>query len=260
MVTVPQSLLKLTKLAKPKATHSASPDPFQGDHNKAFVLRLSPPPPLHSPTPDPCWYHFMWYYTPPSLGSCAEQTVLSHCSSPDRLALSYLKFSYFLNDFFMWTIFKTLYWICYNIALFFLYFGVFCCCCFSHKAYRIIVPWPRIKPALPALEGKVPNTAPPGKSLKFSIKHLLVEHKSLLSHSHHTPHPPPTRWQKTWVASSLSCFSKRKTNSYDGKKNPRHADASLILCILEKIYLKWPTFVTAWFKGKALVHSLWKIH
>ena len=125
MVTVPQSLLKLTKLAKPKATHSASPDPFQGDHNKAFVLRLSPPPPLHSLTPDPCWYHFMWYYTPPSLGSCAEQTVLSHCSSPDRLALSYLKFSYFLNDFFMWTIFKTLYWICYNIALFFFIFWGF---------------------------------------------------------------------------------------------------------------------------------------
>ena len=48
--------------------------------------------------------------------------------------------------------------MCYNIA------SVFMFCFFHHEACGILVPWPGIKPATLALEGKVLTTGPPGKS------------------------------------------------------------------------------------------------
>ena len=35
---------------------------------------------------------------------------------------------------------------------------------FSHKTYGISVPRPGIEPILPALEGEIPTSGPPGKS------------------------------------------------------------------------------------------------
>ena len=37
-------------------------------------------------------------------------------------------------------------------------------CSFGHKACGILVPWPGIEPAPPALEGQVLTTGPAGKS------------------------------------------------------------------------------------------------
>ena len=54
--------------------------------------------------------------------------------------------------------FKSLYWICYSIV------SVLCFIFFGHKAYGNLAPWPGNKPTRPVLEGKAPNTGPPGKS------------------------------------------------------------------------------------------------
>ena len=43
-------------------------------------------------------------------------------------------------------------------------------CFFGPVACGILVPWPGIEPAPPALEGKVLNTGPPGKSLQILFK------------------------------------------------------------------------------------------
>ena len=44
---------------------------------------------------------------------------------------------------------------------------------FSHKACRILSPWPGIEPAPPALEGEVLTTGLPGKSLQFILDSLF---------------------------------------------------------------------------------------
>ena len=49
----------------------------------------------------------------------------------------------------------------------------------GHKAYGILVPRPGIEPALPALEGKVLTTGPPGKSQTLLYKGMIW--KSLIS-------------------------------------------------------------------------------
>ena len=36
---------------------------------------------------------------------------------------------------------------------------------FGHEAWGILTAWPGVKPTLPALEGEVLTTGPPGKSL-----------------------------------------------------------------------------------------------
>ena len=59
----------------------------------------------------------------------------------------------------MWTIFKVFYWICYNIASVFTFFGC--------EAYDILVPRLEIEPTPPALEGEVLTTGPPGTSLRY---------------------------------------------------------------------------------------------
>ena len=72
--------------------------------------------------------------------------------------------------------FKSLYWICYNIA-FVLCFGVFFF--FGHNACGILAPQPGIEPAPPALEGEVLTTGPPGKSLSHVLrKEYLVSSRS----------------------------------------------------------------------------------
>ena len=55
--------------------------------------------------------------------------------------------------------------ICYNIAsvLCFVIFSL--CLFFGHEACEILAPQPGIEPVLPAMEGKVLTTGPPGKSL-----------------------------------------------------------------------------------------------
>ena len=40
---------------------------------------------------------------------------------------------------------------------------------FGPEACEILAPWPRIEPALPALEGEVLTTGPPGKSQMFAV-------------------------------------------------------------------------------------------
>ena len=63
-------------------------------------------------------------------------------------------------------IFKV-YWIFYS-TFSVLCFGFFLFL-FGHKACGILVPQPGIKPATPALEGKVLTTGPPGKSLFLAL-------------------------------------------------------------------------------------------
>ena len=61
-------------------------------------------------------------------------------------------------------LFKSLYWICYNIApvlCFGGFWGV-------RGACRILAPWPGMEPAHPALEGEVLTSGPSGKSLRDS--------------------------------------------------------------------------------------------
>ena len=58
----------------------------------------------------------------------------------------------------MWTIFKSLYWIWYNIAS-----GL--CFGFLASRHEILALRPGIEPAPPALEGEVLTTGLPGKSL-----------------------------------------------------------------------------------------------
>ena len=61
----------------------------------------------------------------------------------------------------MWTIFKSLYWICYNNASisFLKSFWFFGC-----KACGILAAQPRVEPTSPAVEGEILTTGPPGKS------------------------------------------------------------------------------------------------
>ena len=58
---------------------------------------------------------------------------------------------------------KILYWICYNIAFFFMFWF------FDHEACGILAPWPRIEPSPPALEDEALTTGPPPKSLGHTI-------------------------------------------------------------------------------------------
>ena len=55
--------------------------------------------------------------------------------------------------------FLSLYWICYHIV------SVLCFVSLATRPVGIVAPWPGIKPALPALEGKAFTNGPPGKSL-----------------------------------------------------------------------------------------------
>ena len=55
--------------------------------------------------------------------------------------------------------FKTLHWVCYNIA------SALCLGFSGHEACGILALWPGIEPGPSALEGEVLTTGPPGKSL-----------------------------------------------------------------------------------------------
>ena len=70
--------------------------------------------------------------------------------------------AYLLLGITMWTIFKSLYWICYN-SFYFMIRN------FGSEAYRILAPQPGFKPAPPALEGEVLSTGPPGKTQYSSV-------------------------------------------------------------------------------------------
>ena len=74
-----------------------------------------------------------------------------------RSLFFFLRFFFDVEHFF-----KSLYWICYNIA------SVLCFVFLPWGACGILAPWPGIKPAPPSLEGEVLTTGPPGKSLHFS--------------------------------------------------------------------------------------------
>ena len=83
-----------------------------------------------------------------------EQNILSFY----ELNILKLSFSFFL----MWTIFEVFFEF---VTMLFLFYVLFCLFVFFHcKACGIFASWPRIQLALPALEGKVLTTGPPGKS------------------------------------------------------------------------------------------------
>ena len=63
----------------------------------------------------------------------------------------------------MWTIFKVFIEFVIILLLFYVLD-------FGHEACGILAPWPGIEPALPALEGEVLTTGPPGKSREISFK------------------------------------------------------------------------------------------
>ena len=71
--------------------------------------------------------------------------------------LEFLKKIFFL----MWTIFKVFIEFITILLLFYLFFF------FDRKACGILVPWPKIEPIPPALEGGFLTTGPPGRSLEF---------------------------------------------------------------------------------------------
>ena len=58
----------------------------------------------------------------------------------------------------MWTIKKSLFWICYSIASVLCFFFFFF---FGHEACRILAPQPGIEPTTPALEGEALSTEIP---------------------------------------------------------------------------------------------------
>ena len=66
----------------------------------------------------------------------------------------------FFNIFFFVDCFLSLYWICYNLV------SVLCFGFLAPRHCRVLVPWPGVEPALPAWEGEVLVTRPPGKSLE----------------------------------------------------------------------------------------------
>ena len=73
--------------------------------------------------------------------------------------------------FLMWTAF-TLYLSCYNsssIVWFVFFFG------FSVREHGILVPWPGIEPAPPALEGEILTTGPPRKSQQKFLSQVLFQ-------------------------------------------------------------------------------------
>ena len=72
----------------------------------------------------------------------------------------------------MWTIFKV-FIECVTVLLL-----LFMLCFFGHKACGILAPQPGSKPALPALEGEVLTTGPPGKSHHQTAKLLYQQCKS----------------------------------------------------------------------------------
>ena len=63
----------------------------------------------------------------------------------------------------MWTIFYSLYWLCYNIASVFIFW------CLGHKACGILAPQLGTESVPPALEDKVLTTGLPGKSLITAV-------------------------------------------------------------------------------------------
>ena len=72
----------------------------------------------------------------------------------------------------MWTIFKgciefvTILYVFHGSGFFFFFFG--------HEAFGILVSWPGIKPALPALEDEVLATGPRGKSQDKILKMMQL--------------------------------------------------------------------------------------
>ena len=70
----------------------------------------------------------------------------------------------------MWTIFKVLIVICYNLASVLLFFFWF----FGHKGSGILAPHGGMEPAPCVLKGKVVTTGPPGKSLSGNSILILI--------------------------------------------------------------------------------------
>ena len=54
------------------------------------------------------------------------------------------------------------------------YYFCFIFCFFGHEACEILVPWPGIEPALPALDGEALTTGPPGKYNIPSLGSLFI--------------------------------------------------------------------------------------
>ena len=73
---------------------------------------------------------------------------------------------FFKKNFWMWTVFNCLYWVCQVLLLFM--FWIFGC-----KACGILAPQPGIIPTSFVLEGKVLTTGPPGKSQWYSFLELI---------------------------------------------------------------------------------------
>ena len=120
-------------------------------------------------------------HTPPSLlpaptPSHTMSLALSSChqTSQARKLLWRKRLSLLFDSKVMWSK------ICFFKDFFFFFCEPFlksllnllqCCFCFMFwffglKPCRILVPWPGVEPALPAWEGKVLVTGPPGKSLQ----------------------------------------------------------------------------------------------
>ena len=95
--------------------------------------------------------------------ACLYESLGKKKTIPSKIECSSLVFSFtFLKDFFIWTIFKSLYWICYNIASFFSLFNVL--------VFWLSSPtrdWTCRKEKSSALEGEVLTTRLLGKSLSL---------------------------------------------------------------------------------------------
>ena len=65
--------------------------------------------------------------------------------------------------------FKSLYWICYNIASLFMFW------LFGLEAGGILAPALGTEPALPPLEGRILTTGSPGKPLMFTEDDVLLK-------------------------------------------------------------------------------------
>ena len=131
-----------------------------------------------------CWFKRQFHL------DCVEckQIILSEATCLFSNCRIYLEVTNFL-----------FYVFCFLILFFFLFFG--------REACGILAPWPGIKPAPLALEGKVLTTGPPGKPLCPFLNHFLL----LLLVLSYNPHFYVLKFfdYSYLFLTSLNCFLKK---------------------------------------------------
>ena len=102
--------------------------------------------------------HFFWGLSPWFAIGCLLAVSLHN----SLCCVQYVSFFFFFLRYVDVDHFKSLYWLCYNVA------SVSCFWFADQEVCRILAPWQGIRPSPPAVKGEVLTTGPPGKSLYVS--------------------------------------------------------------------------------------------